>query len=56
VQGSDEPKQDLLAESETDFFSTTADDVYTFETDRQGHATAMILHTDGKDIRIKRIE
>jgi CubicO group peptidase (beta-lactamase class C family) len=56
VQGSDEAKQDLLAESETQFFSTTADDVYSFETDSQGHVTAMVLHTDGKDIPIKRIE
>ena len=56
VQENDEPKQDLLPESETDFFSTTADDVFTFETDSQGHATSMTLHTDGKDIPIKRID
>jgi CubicO group peptidase (beta-lactamase class C family) len=56
VQGNDEAKQDLLPESETQFFSTTADDVYSFETDSQGHATAMVLHSDGKDIPIKRIE
>jgi Domain of unknown function (DUF3471) len=56
VQENDEPKQDLLPASETDFFSTVADDVYTFETDSQGRATAMILHSDGKDISIKRIE
>ena len=56
VQENDEPKQDLLPESETDFFSTTADDVYTFEADQQGRVTAMILHTDGEDIPIKRIE
>ncbi len=56
VQENDEPKQDLLPESETDFFSTTADDAYTFEADQQGRVTAMILHTDGKDIPIKRIE
>jgi len=56
VDGSDEPKQDLLGESETDFFSTTADDAYTFQADSSGRVTAMILHTDGKDIPIKRIE
>jgi hypothetical protein len=33
-----------------------ADDVYTFQVNGQGHATAMILHTDGKDIEIKRVE
>jgi len=56
VQENDEPKQDLLPESETDFFSTVADDVFTFQADSQGHTTAMILHTDGKNIPIKRIE
>jgi CubicO group peptidase (beta-lactamase class C family) len=55
-QENDEPKQDLLPESETDFFSTAADDVFTFQTDSQGHATTIILHTDGKDIPIKRID
>jgi CubicO group peptidase (beta-lactamase class C family) len=55
-QGNDEAKQDLLPESETQFFSTTADDVYSFETDSQGHATAIVLHTNGKDIPIKRIK
>jgi CubicO group peptidase (beta-lactamase class C family) len=56
VQENDEPKQDLLPESETDFFSTTADDVFTFETDSQGRAILMTLHTGGKDIPIKRID
>jgi CubicO group peptidase (beta-lactamase class C family) len=56
VDGNSEPKQDLLPESNTDFFSTTADDAYTFESDRTGKVTTMILHTDGKDISIKRIE
>jgi serine-type D-Ala-D-Ala carboxypeptidase/endopeptidase len=56
VDGAAEPKQDLLPESETDFFSATADDKYTFERDSNGKVTAMILHADGKDISIKRIE
>jgi CubicO group peptidase (beta-lactamase class C family) len=55
VQENDEPKQDLIPESTTQFF-TIADDVYTFETDAQGRVTQMILHADGKDIPIKRIE
>jgi len=54
VQENDEPKQDLLPESETQFFSTVADDVYRFEMDERGHVTTMILHTDGQDIRIPR--
>jgi len=56
VDGDAEPKQDLLPESEKDFYSATADDAYTFESDGNGRVTAMVLHTDGKDISIKRIE
>jgi CubicO group peptidase (beta-lactamase class C family) len=56
VQENEEPKQDLLPESETDFFSTASEDVMTFESDSQGKVTAMVLHADGKDISIKRIE
>jgi CubicO group peptidase (beta-lactamase class C family) len=56
VQENDEPKQDLLPESEADFFSTVADDVMTFQADSAGKVTGMTLHTDGKDIPIKRIE
>jgi hypothetical protein len=33
-----------------------ADDVYTFEVNSRGRATVMTLHTDGKDIPIKRID
>jgi CubicO group peptidase (beta-lactamase class C family) len=56
VQENDEPKQELLPESEVDFFSTVADDVMTFQADSAGRVTGMTLHTDGKDIPIKRIE
>jgi hypothetical protein len=56
VQENDEPKQELFPESERDFFSKAADDVFTFDVDDQGHATKMTLHTDGKDIPIKRID
>lgn len=56
MQENDEPRQDLLPESETDFFSSTADDLYTFVCDKEGQAIAVILHTDGKNIRVKRID
>lgn len=56
VQEDDEPKQELLGESERDFFSVTADDVFTFEVDSEGRVTKMTLHTDGRDIPIKRID
>jgi CubicO group peptidase (beta-lactamase class C family) len=56
VQENDEPVQQLLAEGPRAFFSEAADDEYTFEVDAQGRATVMTLHTDGRDIPIKRIQ
>jgi CubicO group peptidase (beta-lactamase class C family) len=56
VQENDEPKQELFPESEKDFFSKVADDVFTFELDPQGRAITMTLHTGGKDIAVKRID
>jgi CubicO group peptidase (beta-lactamase class C family) len=56
VQENDEPKQQLFPESERDFFSKVADDVFTFEVDSQGQVTGMNLHTGGRDIPIKRID
>jgi serine-type D-Ala-D-Ala carboxypeptidase/endopeptidase len=58
VQENDEPKQELElgAESENRFFSKTADDEYSFEIDSSGHVTGMVLHTDGKDLPMKRVE
>lgn len=56
VQENDEPKQELYPESGSDFFSTASDDVYTFQFDSQTHTVRMILHADGKDIIINRLE
>ena len=56
VQENQEPKQELAPEGDGKFFSKSADDEYTFRVDRQGRATEMILHTDGKDIPIKRAD
>ncbi len=55
VEENDEPVQQLLAEGPRTFFSEMADDVYTFDVDAQGRATVMTLHTEGRDIPIKRI-
>lgn len=55
VQENDEPKQELLPESPTQFY-TIAEDVYTFESDAQGRITHMVLHADGKDISAKPVE
>ena len=56
VQENDEPKRDLLQESETDFFSTASDDVMTFESDGQAKVTTMTPHAEGKEISITRID
>jgi CubicO group peptidase (beta-lactamase class C family) len=54
IQENDEPRQTLLPESQTQFFSTASDDVVRFDMDGRGRVTHMILHVDGKDIRIPR--
>lgn len=54
VQENDEPKQELGAAGERQFFSKTADDEYSFELDSSGRVITMTLHTDGKDLPMKR--
>jgi CubicO group peptidase (beta-lactamase class C family) len=56
IQENEEPKQQLLPESNTDFYSTASDDSLTFVTDDHGKVTGMTLHVDGKDMPLKRIE
>ena len=56
IQENDEPKQQLLPEGETDFFSTASDGTITFGKDVQGRVTGMTLHVDGRDIPVKKIE
>lgn len=56
VQENQEPKQELVPEGVRKFFSTSADDEYTFEVDSSGRATEMILHTDGRDLPMKRAD
>jgi CubicO group peptidase (beta-lactamase class C family) len=56
IQENDEPKQELFPESETDFFSKTADDVFTFEVNSKGRVTKVTLHTHGLDLSAKRID
>ena len=56
VQENEEPKEEVFPESEKDFFSKLADDVFTFEMDSQGRVTRMVLHTGGEDISFNRID
>jgi len=55
VRENDETPQELVPESDVEFFSTNADDEYSFQKDSSGHVTQMVLHTGGKDIPIKRV-
>lgn len=55
VQENDEPRQELGAESGGRFFSKSSDDEYSFEFDSAGRVTTMVLHTDGNDLPIKRV-
>ena len=56
IQENDEPRQELGSESETKFFSKASNDELSFEIDSLGHVIRMILHVDGKDIPVKRID
>ena len=56
VQENDQPKEDVFPESEKDFFSKTADDVFTFEMDDSDRVIRMVLHTGGDKIPLNRIE
>jgi CubicO group peptidase (beta-lactamase class C family) len=55
MRENDEPKQELLAESPQDFYSTTSSDECTFKP-AEGQAQVMVLHLEGgKDIELKRL-
>jgi Beta-lactamase len=56
VQENDEPKQDLLPESPQDFYSATSSDECTFKPAGRGPAQFLVLHLDGKDVELKRVQ
>jgi CubicO group peptidase (beta-lactamase class C family) len=56
MQEDDEEKQELDPMSSTDFFSTSSDDTWTFQSDVQGHATGVVLHLGKRDVAMKRAE
>ncbi|HXN19019.1 MAG TPA: serine hydrolase [Candidatus Binatus sp.] len=56
LQENDEPVQELDPESATQFFSTVADDVYTFEMDPSGRVTRIVLRSGDETIPINRID
>jgi D-alanyl-D-alanine-carboxypeptidase/D-alanyl-D-alanine-endopeptidase len=50
-----QPKFEVFAESERDYFLKVVDAQITFETDGGGRATAVVLHQNGRDLRWVRI-
>ena len=55
IQENDEPRQEFLAESGLDFYSTTSTDEYTFKP-ASGAAKVIVLHLGDKDLEFKRLE
>ncbi len=55
IQENDEPKQEYLAESEHDFYSTASSDEVTFSPADGSAAQVMILHLGDKDVPLKRL-
>jgi CubicO group peptidase (beta-lactamase class C family) len=51
-----QPRLEIFAEGEQDFFLKVVDAQLTFETDAQNRATAVVLHQNGLDQRAPRIE
>ncbi len=51
-----QPKLEIFAESEKDYFLKIVDAQLTFETDAEGRATSVVLHQNGRDQRAKRID
>lgn len=51
-----QPKFEVFAESEKDFFLKVVDAQLTFETDAAGKATAVVLHQNGQTVRAPRVE
>ncbi|MGO9009917.1 MAG: serine hydrolase [Bryobacteraceae bacterium] len=55
-QATGQPKVQIFAESEKEFFLKVVDAQITFKTDPQGRATELILHQNGMDQRAPRTE
>jgi len=56
VQENDEPRQEYLAESPLDFYSVASSDECSFKLSDDGFAKSLVLHLDGKDIELKRVQ
>ena len=55
AQATSQPKLELFAESETEFFYRAVDAQITFERDAQGRVTGMVLHQNGRHVPGRRL-
>jgi len=55
-QPTGQPKLELFAEGEKNFFLKVVEAQVTFETDAQGKAASLVLHQNGRDLPGKRVE
>lgn len=56
VQENDEPRQELLAESPVDFYSAASSDEYSFKFSDDRVAKSLVIHLEGKDLELKRVQ
>lgn len=56
MQENQEAPGELFPEAELRFFSKVSDDVVTFDLDKQGRITRLVIHTGGRSIPVNRIE
>ena len=55
IQENEEPKQEILPEDPQNFHSASSSDEYTFESAGEGPAQVLVLHLEGKDVDLKRL-
>jgi hypothetical protein len=55
-QATGQPKAEIFAESETEFFLKVVDAQLTFQIEGPGPAKGLVLHQGGRDLRAKRLE
>ena len=56
AQATNQPRFELFAEGDKDYFLKVVDAQVRFVTDAQGHATALILHQNGTNATATRID
>lgn len=54
-QEGDQPKQELFPESPQDFYSATSSDECSFKPAGDGPAQMLVLHLEGRDVELKRL-